>query len=117
MVLAYYDIRDQEIFFHFDVLFSQVLQGTISEREQQLTDQATVIEKLTGKVEASEEKISLLAEKLEQKERQLKTELETSEQKDVELLSLKDMIRTMGMEPSQNQVQNINFLSPPVHTA
>ena len=81
------------------------MQSTISERDQQLSDQATVIEKLTGKVEASEEKMSLLTEKLGQKESQLKTELETSEQKDVELLSLKDMIRTMGVEPSQTQVQ------------
>ena len=61
-------------FFFFSIL--QVLQTSIVEKDQSITSQSALIKKLTGKVEASEENMSLLTEKLEKAERTLKVESE-----------------------------------------
>ena len=55
----------------------QLIQGTTTDRDQQLKDQAAMIENLTGKVESYEENVSALSEKLMQSESKLKAETES----------------------------------------
>lgn len=54
----------------------QVLQSTIKEKDQNVTDHATLVTKLTGKVEANDETLDHLREHVEKSDHELKLERE-----------------------------------------
>ncbi len=54
----------------------QLIQGTTTDRDQELKDQASLVENLTGKVETYEEKLAILTEKLQQTEAKSESETE-----------------------------------------